>query len=80
MPRSFEEVRQLAQELPEDQRLLLVNSLLESLHGEGSASDAEIAAAWDEEIARRVGEIKAGAAATCSAEELAVDLRTIAGR
>ncbi len=80
MQRSFDEVRQIAQELPEDQRLLLVNSLLESLSDQAAANEAQLTAEWDEEIARRVAEIKAGTAATCSLDELASDLRSIADR
>ncbi len=78
MEHSFDEVRQFASELPEEQRLILANTLLESLTEE--AADAELAAAWDKEIALRVAELKAGAAATCSFEELATDLRAIARR
>lgn len=80
MQRSFDEVRQIAQELPEDQRLLLVNSLLESLSDQAAANEAQLTAEWDEEIARRVAEIKAGTAATCSLDELASDLRSIVDR
>jgi len=81
MQHSYEEVRQFANELPEDERLLLAGTLLEGLaKAENDASEAEIAAAWDEEIARRVAEIKAGSAATCSLAEVEADLRTIVGR
>lgn len=80
MQHSFEEVREFAQELPEDQRLMLVNSLLETLDEQDSASEAEIAAAWDQEIAHRVAEIKAGTAATCSIDDVAADLRSILGK
>ncbi len=80
MQHTFDEVRQLAHDLPEDQRLMLVNSLLETMNEAGSASDAEVAASWDEEIARRVAEIKAGTAAACSLQDLASDLRTIVDR
>ena len=59
MPHSFEEVRQIAQQLPEDQRILLAHSLLDSIEvGEDEA--AEIAAAWDGEIKRRLDEIDSG--------------------
>jgi putative addiction module component (TIGR02574 family) len=77
MPHSLEEVRQLAHDLPEDQRLLLANSLLESVSDQPGATEAQLAAAWDEEIARRVAEIKAGTAATCSLDDLTSDLRSI---
>ena len=80
MPHTYEEVRQIAYELPEDQRALLANSLWESLDSrENDATEAEIDAAWDGEIARRVAEIKAGTAVTCSLEEVEADLRAIVG-
>jgi putative addiction module component (TIGR02574 family) len=78
MPHTYEEVRQIAQELPEDQRILLANSLWESVDSEeGDATAAEIDAAWDGEIARRVSEIKAGTAVTYSLDEVAAELRSI---
>ena len=80
MQHSLEQIRQLAHELPEDQRLLLANSLLESVSDQAGATEAQLVAAWDEEIARRVAEIKAGAAATCSLDDLTSDLRSIVDR
>jgi len=80
MQHSLEQVRQLAYDLPEDQRLLLADSLLESVNDQAGAADVQLAAAWDEEIARRVAEIKAGTAATCSLEDLTSDLRSIVDR
>ncbi len=80
MQHSFEEVSQIAHELPEDQRLLLANSLLESVNDQDEATEAQLAAAWDEEIARRVAEIKSGTAASCSLEDLTSDLRSIVDR
>jgi len=80
MPHSLEEVRQLAYELPEDQRILLANALWESVDvKESDASEAEIDAAWDGEIARRVAEIKAGTAVTYSMQEVEAELRAIVG-
>jgi putative addiction module component (TIGR02574 family) len=60
MPRSYEEVRQIAYELPEEQRILLANSLWDSVE---TAEDeaAAIEAAWDGEIKRRLDEIDTGA-------------------
>ncbi len=80
MQHSLEQVRQLAYDLPEDQRLLLANSLLESVSDQDETTEAQLAAAWDEEIARRVAEIKAGTAATCSLDDLTSDLRSIVDR
>jgi len=80
MPHTFEEVRQIAYELPKDQRILLATSLWESVDCEESeATEAEIDSAWDGEIAHRVTEIKAGTAVTYSLEEVEEDLRAIVG-
>lgn len=73
MPDSYEKVREIASELPAEQRILLANSLWESVNLESSE------AAWDAEIARRVAEIRSGTARTCTLEELEADLRTIVG-
>jgi hypothetical protein len=59
---------------------LLANSLLESVGDQDEATEAQLAAAWDEEISHRVAEIKAGTAATCSLDDLASDLRSIVDR
>lgn len=80
MAHTLEEARQIALELPEDQRIQSADWLLESVGQEDSdATVAEVDAAWDAEVARRVAEIKAGTAVTCSLEELEADLRTIVG-
>jgi hypothetical protein len=80
MPHTYEEVRKFAHELPEDQQILLANSLWENAAaGEAEAGDAEIAEAWDAEIAHRIGEIKAGTAVTYSLHEVETDLRAIVG-
>ncbi|MGA2216977.1 MAG: addiction module protein [Terracidiphilus sp.] len=80
MPHSFEEVRQIAYELPEDQRILLANSLWESVDPcEDEATEVQIDDAWEAEIGHRVEEIKAGKAVTYSLEEVEADLRAIVG-
>ena len=80
MRHTYEEVQQIARELPEDQRILLANSLWENADAdEDEAGEAEISAAWEPEIARRVEEIKAGTAVTYSLAEVEADLRAIAG-
>jgi len=71
MPRSYEEVRQIAQELPEDQRIQLANSLYESVvHEEPERTEAEIAVAWEDEIKRRLDEIDSGAVKMIPGEEV----------
>jgi|HubBroStandDraft_1064217.scaffolds.fasta_scaffold04537_5 putative addiction module component (TIGR02574 family) len=62
MSHSFEEVSQFAHALPERQRILLAESLLESIGPEDEKpSAAEIDATWGEEIKRRLDEIDSGA-------------------
>lgn len=82
MRHTYDEVEQFARELPEDQRILLANSLWESADAPGPevADEAEIAAAWEPEIGRRLEEIKSGAAVTCSLAEVEADLRAATGR
>jgi putative addiction module component (TIGR02574 family) len=80
MPHTYEEVRQFAQELPEDEQIQLANSLWERVaSGEVEVGEAEIAAAWGAEIAHRVEQIKAGTAVTYSLQEVTTDLRAIVG-
>jgi hypothetical protein len=75
MPRSYEEVLQIAHSLPEDQRLLLANSLLESaIFGESTVDGAGVAAAWDDEIKRRLNEIDSGAAELIPGEQVRAGL------
>jgi putative addiction module component (TIGR02574 family) len=75
MEHSYEEVHQLAHALPEDQRIQLANSLYKSLSdAEPDASEAEIAAAWDDEIKRRLDEIDSGAAKMVSLEDVLSDM------
>jgi putative addiction module component (TIGR02574 family) len=59
MPHSFEEVRQIASQLPADQRVLLANSLWESV--DNSSEDAAgVEAAWDSEVLLRLNAIDSG--------------------
>ncbi len=61
MEHSYEEVHQLAHSLPEEQRIQLANSLFESVReDDAEGSEAEVAAAWDAEIKRRLDEIDSG--------------------
>lgn len=71
MQHSFEDVQQLAYALPEDQRIQLANSLYESLASvEPKQSEAELTAAWDVEIKRRLDEIDSGAVQMIPGEEV----------
>lgn len=81
MQPSFDEIRQLAQELPADQRMLLAHSLWESTAmNEAELDEAALNAAWAPEIAQRISEMRAGTAKTCTLEELEQDLAKIVGQ
>jgi putative addiction module component (TIGR02574 family) len=75
MAHTLEEARQIALELPEDQRILLLDSLMESLDHEDGANDAEIHESWKAEVERRVAEADAGVGVTVSWEEVEAPLR-----
>jgi putative addiction module component (TIGR02574 family) len=71
MQHSYEEIRQIAHALPEDQRIQLANSLYESVASdEEQASAAEVEVAWSEEIKRRLDEIDSGAVKMIPGEEV----------
>jgi len=52
--------------LPFDERAALANTLLDSLE----ATDESVQEAWDEEVARRIKNLKAGKAVTVPWEQL----------
>ena len=56
----------LALALPVDERAALANTLLDSLE----TMDVSVQEAWDEEVARRIDDLKAGKAVTVRWEEL----------
>jgi putative addiction module component (TIGR02574 family) len=56
--------------LPADERTALANTLLDSLED----ADASVQAAWDEEVARRMQDLKAGRAVTVPWEQLHQEL------
>jgi putative addiction module component (TIGR02574 family) len=75
MEHSYEEVHQLAHALPEDERIQLANSLYESVSAdEEQASEAEITAAWGDEIKRRLDEIDSGAVKMTPLEDVLADM------
>ncbi|MFT4295964.1 MAG: addiction module protein [Micropruina sp.] len=59
--------------LDADQRAVVVNALLESLHEAGDAGDVD--AAWRAEAARRLAEARAGAVELVDADEHYARLR-----
>jgi putative addiction module component (TIGR02574 family) len=72
MSRSAAEVLEDVRRLPPGDLDWLIGELLQT--GDGS-SDAEIDASWKTEVERRVAESDAGAAVTCSWEEVEAPLR-----
>ena len=75
MAPTFEQVRQLAQQLPEDQRILLANALWESVaRSDESTTEAEVEGAWDSEIKRRLDEIDSGAVEMISGEQVRAEM------
>jgi len=59
--------------LPVDERAALANTLLDSLE----EPQQSVQAAWDEEVARRMQDLKAGKAVTVPWEELQQELLAI---
>ena len=77
MPHSLEEVEQFAYELPRDQRIMLANYLWESVAPQQEEStEAEIETSWKDEVNRRVAQVNAGTALTCSWDEMEAELCT----
>lgn len=69
-----DELSQKALELPPGERVLLAERLLATVH----ESEAEVdAAAWDEEIKRRLAEIDNGSAKLIPADEVFAEVRRI---
>lgn len=75
MPDVVEELANRGRSLAPDERARLVELLLESLH---EPPLAEIEAAWDAEIKRRVEAYERGEVQTYSAEEVFAEARRIA--
>jgi putative addiction module component (TIGR02574 family) len=72
MSRTAAEILEDARRLPPGEFNWLIGELLQD--GDGS-SDAEIETSWKDEVERRVAEVKAGTAVTCSWEEVEAELR-----
>ena len=70
----FEEIKSAALGLPENDRVKLANELLASLHGN---KDADIAAAWDIEICRRINEIQIGNAELIDASDVLAGAKSL---
>jgi putative addiction module component (TIGR02574 family) len=68
-----DELSQKALELPPEERVRLAEKLLATVH----QIDAEVEAAWDQEIQRRLAEIDNGTAKLIPAEEVFAEVRRI---
>lgn len=68
-----DELSQKALELPPEERIRLAEKLLATVH----ELDAEVEAAWDQEIQRRLAEIDNGAAKLIPAEDVFAEVRRI---
>jgi putative addiction module component (TIGR02574 family) len=71
MAKKLEELFREAAQLPEHDRATLAGLLIESLE---PAPEADVEAAWSEEIARRVAELDAGTVETIPWEEVRAEL------
>lgn len=71
MPRTLDELREKALELPAHERIELAHDLLDSVDDAREDEDpAEVEAAWADEIKRRVEEVDTGVAETAPAAEV----------
>jgi putative addiction module component (TIGR02574 family) len=70
MSHTLEEIRQIALELPEEQRIQLANSLWNSIHADEELGGSELDAEWAAEIERRLHEIDSGNARLSPAEDV----------
>jgi putative addiction module component (TIGR02574 family) len=68
-----DELSQKALELPPEERVRLAEKLLATVH----EVDAEVEAAWDQEIQRRLAEIDSGTAKLIPAEEVFAEVRRL---
>jgi putative addiction module component (TIGR02574 family) len=65
------EILKRALALPVEERAVLANTLLDSLEPRSlETADQSVEEAWDEEVARRIADLKAGRAVTVPWEQL----------
>ncbi len=74
MSRTAQEILEEARQLPPDQVDWLIESLLIRESNEPEAEEAEIEAAWDGEIKRRLDEIDSGAVEMIPAEQVHAEM------
>ena len=70
MARSFEEIRAAALTLPDEERSLLADDLLDSL---STGGDAHVFEAWIAEARRRLADLKSGRVVGLTREEFFAD-------
>ena len=70
--RILDKLRQDALQLPEAERAELAHDLVESLD---EPADADVAAAWDAEILRRLDAVDSGTAVTVDRREFTLQVR-----
>lgn len=75
MSPEISDLLQRALALPIDERAALANTLLDSL--EVTSESVSVQEAWDEEVARRIEDLKTGKAVTVPWEELHRELLAI---
>lgn len=63
--------------LPADERAALANTLLDSLETTIESADGSVEEAWDQEVARRIENLKTGKAVTVPWEQLHRELRAM---
>lgn len=72
---TVDELETRARELSVKERGELISRLIASLEGEPDGTPEEIAAAWDEEIARRIDDMEAGRVEWISHEQVMEEMR-----
>ena len=63
--------------LPVDERAALANTLLDSLETKNEFAAGSVDDAWDQEVARRIEDLKTGKAVTVPWEQLHRELRAM---
>ena len=74
MSREVSDLLKRAMELPAEERAALANTLLDSLE----ATEPSVEEAWDQEVARRMDDLRAGRAVTVPWEQLHRELMKLA--
>lgn len=74
MAHSIKELQELVLALPPNQRLLFADWIYESVEEEDAEDEAEVEAAWDEEIKRRLDEIDSGKVKTIPGEVVLAEM------